>query len=624
MGAGASTAIGADATLDRKGMLKATSSPAYLMNRIFKYITEEFSEKDLFKLQDEATCREFLILGADSLQQFFTEIRLQPKQDKSGRLFFAKVSDIVNPKDEDEKQVVRNNCLALSYFYVRLLQIYVALALTLIDNATLIPGEKKYIQARAPITSRKVAPGAQISYGARGGAGSAANVISAAELGLTGTDLPKMIYVSGQRGGSAPSATWSQTPLRGGSQPTAGQRGGAQPFTFDELVRAGILETTLGGNRFTVHGYPNLNIVGTGASGTLTDSNYVSSAPQQQLYPGMYGRTQTIQPSITFNLITSSDGRPTLQISQLTSPTPDKTLSNIGVNIILRPDNYEPIESDVPSLPDFFKTIMGEWLSGSASTLTRIKERTSRRGVMPRGKTAGLDYETSISALRAKPLAHCVARSFQLLQVDALGPKIPPAARSYICNTKFIEDSLKTPTLGQGDSITKVPGLNAFNFLFFVLEKNIQLSERTRAEYEQAIKILAAQYSDKAPEFDVATGPQMMSAVRYSGRGPACTSRDKDIILRSDSVKKARQGVAALWGYQIAHAKKVDLIFRKLFRIQKSPSGQLGISINPALIANGIPALELINAEARKVLLEYYSNCEKIYQVAAAAVRSSA
>ncbi len=596
MGAGASTAIGADATLDRKGMLKATSSPAYLMNRIFKYITEEFSEKDLFKLQDEATCREFLILGADSLQQFFTEIRLQPKQDKSGRLFFAKVSDIVNPKDEDEKQVVRNNCLALSYFYVRLLQIYVALALTLIDNASLIPGEKKYIQARAPATSRRVAPGAQISYGARGGAGT--NVISAAELGLTGKDLPKMIYVTGQRGG-------------------------AQPFTFDELVRAGILETTLGGNRFTVHGYPNLNIVGTGASGTLTDSNYVSSAPQQQLYPGMYGRTQTIQPSITFNLITSSDGRPTLQISQLTSPTPDKTLSNIGVNIILRPDNYEPIESDVPSLPDFFKTIMGEWLSGSASTLTRIKERTSRRGVMPRGKTAGLDYETSISALRAKPLAHCVARSFQLLQVDALGPKIPPAARSYICNTKFIEDSLKTPTLGQGDSITKVPGLNAFNFLFFVLEKNIQLSERTRAEYEQAIKILAAQYSDKAPEFDVATGPQMMSAVRYSGRGPACTSRDKDIILRSDSVKKARQGVAALWGYQIAHAKKVDLIFRKLFRIQKSPSGQLGISINPALIANGIPALELINAEARKVLLEYYSNCEKIYQVAAAAVRGT-
>ncbi len=621
MGAGASTAIGTDATLDRKGMLKATSSPAYLMNRIFKYITEEFSEKDLFKLQDEATCREFLILGADSLQQFFTEIRLQPKQDKSGRLFFAKISDIVNPKDEDEKQIVRNNCLALSYFYVRLLQIYVALALTVIDNATLIPGEKKYIQARAPVTSRKVAPGAVISYGARGGgSGSAANVITAAELGLVGTDLPKMIYVA--KGGSAPSATWGQTPLRGGSAPTAGQRGGAQPFTFDELVRAGILETTLGGNRFTVHGYPNLNIIGTGVSGTLTDSNYVSSGSQQQLYPGMYGRTQTIQPSITFNLITSSDGHPTLQISQLTSPTPDKTLSNIGVNIVLRPDNYEPVESDVPSLPDFFKTIMGEWLSGSASTLTRIKERTSRRGIAPRGKTAGLDYETSISALRAKPLAHCVARSFQLLQVDALGPKIPPAARSYICNTKFIEDSLKTPALGQGDPITKVPGINAFNFLFFVLEKNIQLSERTRMEYEQAIKILAQQYSDKAPEFDVAAGPQMMSAIRYSGRGTACTSRDKDIILRSDAVKKARQGVAALWAYQIAHAKKVDLIFRKLFRIQKSPSGQLGISINPALIANGIPALEVINAEARKVLLEYYSNCEKIYQIAAAAVRS--
>ncbi len=597
MGAGASTAIaGADPTLDRRGMLKATSSPAFLMNRIFKYITEEFTEKDLFRLQDEATCREFLILGADSLQHFFTEIRLQPKQDKSGRLFFAKVSDITNPKDEDDKQIVRNNCLALSYFYVRLLQIYVALALTLVDNASLIPGEKRYIQARAPLQTKRVAPGAAISYGARGGSGS--NIISAAELGLTGTDLPKMIYV-------------------------ATQSGGAQPFTFDELVRVGILDTTLGGNRFTVHGYPNLTIVGQGSSGILTDSNYTSSgAQQQQLYSGMYGRTQIAQPSITFNLITSSDSRPVLQISQLTSPTPDKTLSNIGVNIILRPGNYEPAESDIPSLPDFFKTIMSEWISNSASTLTSIKERTSRRGISvgSRGKMSGLDYESSISALRAKPLAHCVARSFQLLQVDALGPKIPPAARSYICNTRFIEDSLKTPTLGQGDPITKISGLNAFNFLFFVLEKNIQLSENTRTEYENAIKLLAAQYSDKAPEFDISAGPQMMSAVKYT-KGQSCTVRDKDIIIRGDAVKKARQGVAALWGYQIAHAKRVDLIFRKLFRIQKAPSGQLGISINPTLIANGIPALEQINTEARKVLLEYYSNCEKIYQTAAAALK---
>ena len=595
-------------SLDRKAILRETSRPAYIMNRIFKYITEEFTEKDLFRLQDEATCRDFLILGADSLKHFFTEIQLQPRSDKTGKIYFAKVSDITNPKDEEDKQIVRNNCLALSYFYVRLLQIYVALGLTLIDNASLVPGERKYIQQRVPGLSRRLAPGAAVSYGTGstirgGGSGSGlAPIITAEELGLKGNNLPKMIYV-------------------GGSMLTTGQGGGAQPFTFDELVRVGILTTTLGGNRFSVHGYPNLTIIGSGTSGTLIDSNYVPPQQQHQPYGGLYGRTQITQPSIIFNLITSSDGRPVLQINQLTSLQQDKTLSNIGVNIILRPDTYEPQDSDIPSLPEFFKTIMNEWTSGNASTLTMLKERTSRRSFgAPGARGSALDYESSVSAMKAKPLAHCLARSFQLLQIDALGPKIPNSARSYICNTKFVQDNLKTPVLGQGDPITKIPGLNTFNFLFFVLEKSVQLSERTREEYEQTIKKLAAQYSDKVPEFDLAAGTSMMSQIKYSK--PGCQVRDKDIILQGESVKRARKGVATLWSYQVDHAKKVEVIFRKLFRMEKSPSGQIGISINPVLISKGIPALEFVAAEARKLLSDYYSNCELIYQTTVASLQS--
>lgn len=614
-------------TLDRKAILRETSKPAYIMNRIFKYITEEFTEKDLFKLQDEATCREFLILGADSLQHFFTEIKLQPTADKAGKIFFAKVSDITNPRDEEDKQIVRNNCLALSYFYVRLLQIYVALGLTLIDNASLIPGERRYIQQRRPVTigTQRLAPGAAVSFGSPGLRGGAMpQTITAAELGLLskGPQSQPWVGVSdskqgkalrGQSGGKLPEMIYVGS--------GKGQKGGAQPFTFDELVRVGILTTTLGGNRYSVHGYPNLTIIGSGTSGTLIDNNYVAQQQQQQPYGGMYGRTQVIQPSISFNLMTAPDGRPVLQISQLTSPQQDKTLTNIGINIFLRPDSYEPQDSDVPILPELFKTIMDEWTSGNASTLTSLKERTSRRSIGgPMGpRTSALDYESSISALKAKPLAHCMARSFQLLQIDALGPKIPKAARSYICNTKFVQESLKTPALGQGDPITKIPGLGAFNFLFFVLEKSVQLSERTREEYERTIKQLATLYSDKAPEFDVGAGTAMMSQVKYSK--PGCQVRDKDIILQGESVKRARKGVATLWAYQVEHAKRVEVIFRKLFRIEKSPSGQIGISINPLLIAKGIPAIEYISAEARKLLLDYYSNCESIYQTTVAGLQ---
>jgi hypothetical protein len=228
-----------------------------------------------------------------------------------------------------------------------------------------------------------------------------------------------------------------------------------------------------------------------------------------------------------------------------------------------------------------------------------------------------LDFGESVKALEVKPLAHCVARSFQLLNIDALGPAIPKTARSHICQTKFLE-STTAIVPGEEESIAKIPGLKALNFLFFVLNKTVKLSDRTKLEYEAALQELSEAFTGSDGK------AQQMQQIVSKTDSSCGSSKGKEVILGSPGIAAARKGVSQLWGYQLQHAIKVENIFKKLFRIDTSIKGQVGIGFNPLIIKGGIPAIEKISEEARILLVQYYSNCERIYKNAVKQVRSSA
>jgi hypothetical protein len=228
-----------------------------------------------------------------------------------------------------------------------------------------------------------------------------------------------------------------------------------------------------------------------------------------------------------------------------------------------------------------------------------------------------LDFGESVKALEVKPLAHCVARSFQLLNIDALGAAVPKTARSHICQTKFLE-SATAIVPGEEESITKVPGLKALNFLFFVLNKTVKLSDRTKLEYEAALQELSEAFTGSDGK------AQQMQQILSKTDSSCGSSRGKEVILGPSGIAAARKGVSQLWGYQLQHAISVEKIFRKLFRIDTSIKGQVGIGFNPLIIKGGIPAIEKISEEARILLVQYYSNCERIYKNAVKNIRSSA
>jgi hypothetical protein len=70
--------------------------------------------------------------------------------------------------------------------------------------------------------------------------------------------------------------------------------------------------------------------------------------------------------------------------------------------------------------------------------------------------------------------------------------------------------------------------------------------------------------------------------------------------------------VKEMFKIQYEHAEKCGKILNQLFQI-KMEDGQAQIQLHPRIIKEGFPAINEINAQARELLIKYYTNCEKAY-----------
>ncbi len=602
MGAGASSLTG---TLNRADLLKATQNPRFLMDKILDYMLTQINEKDVFRMTDAASCQKFLILSAGALEKMFYEIDVQPSTDKSGKLYFRKISELTQPpKDSVEAQQLKINCQAIAYFFIRILQIYIALAYTIIDDPRIMPQTGlKYVARPLPQQGRPQTPGRRLVY--LGGA------LTEIEGPLT-----NKIIVGGDY-------TWTVQTL------------------LSKFFTSGI------GNVYRLRANNEIvleRISATQAKIKLKESdrdNY--RAP-----PGYYGvpwaQRRREGPGFTISLEKSKDREtPRIIISSIT--VGDRTIrldTNkdrywISVNTELtegRPrgsGSYEPIDA-------IFTRIIDSLQRGDYEDVLRpykhAKEEREREDDYGRrydygygrrdGVAAGLPSPSSPGALKfadtlgplrpsdIRPLAHCISRSFQLLNIDALAGA---PARSAICSKTFASKSLALPAAGE--AITKVPGLRAFEVLYFVLGKSVGLSSMTKEGYNVALKYMFDKFGAQGTAPQATKDDQFMFSSIKSGSVGRCGSSTSEIPLDKAQTAIAKQGVAALWGYQRSHALKVEQLFKKLFDISRQKDGSLGIKIAENLFKGGIPAIERVSAEARVLLGEYYGKCEEIYRAAA-------
>lgn len=170
---------GSQSRLTHDVVIKSTKDTRILVDEIFRFMQKELNLRDFYKLSVPAECDKYIVIMTNFLDSLFSRLQLVPIKNKAGVLYFSKIDDF--KKDDRIKSERRAGCILLSYFYVRILQIYGALALTVIDEAqqfaTSIEG-----QEGMPYSSR-LAIGFQKDT-LKGGAGGDGN-----EVEYTGTVL---------------------------------------------------------------------------------------------------------------------------------------------------------------------------------------------------------------------------------------------------------------------------------------------------------------------------------------------------------------------------------------------------------------------------------------------------
>lgn len=580
---------GAVSSLNRAEFLRATESPKLLMDRILQYMLYELTPQDVFQMQDPDKCGKFLLLTANSLDRLFTEIDVFPVTDRGGKIYFRRVENLVKPQESNmayraERQ---RTCLAIGYFYVRILQIYLSLAFTILDDPTIVPGAT----ARAGI-SRYALPGVRQLAPGR---------------------LP--IY-QGIRGGAA---------------------GGAPQFTFRELIDNHILRPVAPPKDVSHETYS----IGD-ASNIIVEKDSDTSGYVYEYYKV----TQTKGNSVfSFDLRTDSYGHKIIIINEIVR----KQVS--GVPIIknrrffltneYKLDSSNPYRN-ITNLDKFFKQLLKDISDGNLSELDKVRKekpeeekedeagagaaavRRVRAPIQGSQKVPALNFTDSLQAFMARPVAHCLARSFQLLDINALGSTVPKEATTYICRSRFMDDKdatgkpIHNVPIPDGRAITSVPGIQSLNFLYFVLTQAIQLTSETREELKAALDRLSVAFVGPEPLKVAQKDLTLQSMATLKGRRPrVCASRaDVDGRVGPKGIAAARTGVSKLWAYQKQHVQKVDALFKKLFMIDRSKPQQLGLAFHPELLKRGIPAVEQIAAAARNLLVDYYTNCEEMYAAA--------
>jgi hypothetical protein len=101
-----------------------------ILNTILKRLIQEVDMRDMYSLADPKVCREYIVVGTKALNKLFAKIRLDKGDD--GTLYFQKIRGIQDKHPDPASQ--QRYCKELSFFFVRIFQIYAAISLSIMDS----------------------------------------------------------------------------------------------------------------------------------------------------------------------------------------------------------------------------------------------------------------------------------------------------------------------------------------------------------------------------------------------------------------------------------------------------------------------------------------------------------
>lgn len=592
--------------VSREKLLQSTEGTQTLVNEMFNIMISQLTPDDFLKLGNPNQCKQFVFMMADSIQKMFVALKIQPKVvGGTGVVLFEEAKRL-----QQETPQTRNWCLYVAYFYIRIFQIFGALAISVLDdpNAGPVLAATRY----APPQRFK-----QPIYGIR----------------QTGGANP--VYFSDRK--SKASEFYQLRDLF--NDPTELI---AQPGPTKKLLR-----------QFSFRDNPNFLLI----------PDRVSEGRRQNLKLNLDGNIQ-----ILANMIPSRIGllqdvmhyKLSLTNFQYKDPyTSDKlTLSRINNQLKNYKEEFEiysedkghtwltirkrePVVNELESIILTIQAIVAELEANPTITLKDVaaakkqgKQVRIQEGERPVVPTATRDisspfvpkplqHEYIIGTLKAmttnRPVAFCVARALQLIDANTLFQAKPATATSGICFGRFESRPGSAPETGK--TMDKVVGLHALDQLYYtmpVVEKEksqVLIAKEDTQEYADFLKQISGLFGKQ-----IASGG--LDKIQAT-ENPACVAAAaKQYLTITDpkSIQSIVQVVNQLFARQLVHTQKVIAFYKnRLFRIFNYRNPATGgiekkYTIHPKLLTGGLEELGKVSKEARELLLDYYTGCEKQYQ----------
>lgn len=606
---------------DRQKILEATKSTRALMDEILEYFLKQVNIRDFALLSSPTECKKYVIVMANALQNFFYQIGIEPVKGKDGIIAFREIKDLAIPSSEAEKKRKQSLCLMLSYFYTRVFQIYGALALTLIDDSSigkdkgiLFSGETKKDVALAP----GVVP--FIKQGYVGGA-------------ILSSSLGSFVFMKEYLYDSAGSYGY---PLRTNRHTAA-----LQITTRDSGV-GGIRALPVTSAKLYIEikvGYR---------------KKYIEVDLAAKAVDGISGNRIRVEigkgkfDAKVFDFPDSVMSYRSFTVERVV----DDTYKVVGTTMTPIDKFNSIIDSIVPYIKNRFGDeyrrdddydIKGRRDKEYAWWNDREDRKYSDTRYSEKSREADehLRIDKLIKNLTSiKPLGHCVARALQLLRISPFDS----TAESNICKAKFLDTKVITDRYDRrdkydqygtyndkygsvtysraglpmpGETLDHSPGLVALSNLFYdTIEQGspqLVMSNTSLKEYMAFMKTMSTYFGDSKGEEAEPYKTLQLKGVSNKRDRDICGAKADSIPINDKKIKDVQDVVRDLYRIQLGHAAKAGKIFSRLFSIETSQRGELKIHFHPNILKKGLTEINAINADARKVLVEYYQNCELAY-----------
>lgn len=615
MGAGQSSLSASSGPLTREMVLRSTEQIRLVIDYAMRVMLEKITPRDLLNLANPNECSKYVVVIGNAFDHLFRSIDVVPLvKGKPPQTVYFQKADILagrtstGSKEVDEmyKQHRLQICKVLAYFFTRFFQIFAALALSVFDDANvsaygtgqLLPSGFQLPGAFGPVFGRSSGGGVGSSGSSSADSDEEESYIQSG--GYKVEEVLDKILESTKR---------SIRTLDG--------------YTYNDFRKMRVpgvsgLDIFYQQNPDNVHN-GRISLVDNGSEKIavkvyiLTQGDYFKINPQIVYRP--YGRSTSVDGVYAMDFKFDNE-------KYRLSRTVARFIK--GSNYKLSTALYEMMKYfyEQSGRSDFDELLRRDRVEERRVRYANLDEKFQRRwdyGGITRSLNSGQipsDIRPIFEALhgQTRPVAHCIARSLQLVSLDAIAAQTPGGrqAFSHICNVKFL-GSRPSGLPEPGKELSGSPGIRALETLFKVLGPggSTQLTDETRQEYLNFLQKLGHLYQPDRQVSEQSFTKLINESDKNLCRRLQETQRVMSLV--GPEVEIAKQGVMALWKRQLEHAREVDRTFAQMFIVDATKQ----IRIHPNILHLGIPGLDAIAAHTRQILAKYYVDCEGTYQESA-------